>query len=457
MRFFGARRLVLAVTAILMLIGSAVYASQMQRIDAFEVRVDGRVVATVAQAEMVDQAVEHLLGEARRAARLDVAVVNRPQVQAVRVPRDHGLADVDQLVAVLRPRLRYVTQGVAVRVNGRDVVVLATQAEAQQVLARLLDQVRDRIAQTGSPSVQVQVQELTFVERVELVPVAVDPARVRSVDDAVAILQRGTDAVREHTVRKGDTLYAIARRAGLSIQSLLRANPQLTNPHRLRVGQTVNLVVPKPYVTVRSVERQTRVLEVPYPTQVRRDPDMWPWERRVERPGVPGRKQVVEDVVRVNGAVVERTLVSTRVLAEPVPELVTLGGKVAPNLGTGALRWPMDLGRISSWFGRRGRDWHTGVDIAAPTGTPARAADRGVVVLAGWYGAYGRTVMVDHGGGRLMTLYGHLSRVAVRVGQSVEKGQVIGYVGCTGRCTGPHLHFEVRENGRPVNPLRFYR
>jgi murein DD-endopeptidase MepM/ murein hydrolase activator NlpD len=95
---------------------------------------------------------------------------------------------------------------------------------------------------------------------------------------------------------------------------------------------------------------------------------------------------------------------------------------------------------------------HTGVDIGAASGTPIRAADDGVVVMAGWNGGYGNWTLIDHGGG-LATGYGHQSSIGVSRGQRVSRGQVIGRVGSTGDSTGPHLHWEVRVNGNPVDPM----
>ena len=117
------------------------------------------------------------------------------------------------------------------------------------------------------------------------------------------------------------------------------------------------------------------------------------------------------------------------------------------------LIWPID-GPVVSPFGMRWGRMHEGIDIAAPTGTPIRAAAAGRVVYAGWMDGYGNLVAVDHGRG-LSTAYAHQSSLAVGVGQTVSQGQTIGYVGCTGHCFGPHLHFEVRVNATPVDPLGY--
>jgi murein DD-endopeptidase MepM/ murein hydrolase activator NlpD len=122
--------------------------------------------------------------------------------------------------------------------------------------------------------------------------------------------------------------------------------------------------------------------------------------------------------------------------------------------GSGSLVWPVN-GPIVSPFGPRWGRLHAGVDIAAPTGTPIRASDSGTVVLLGWVGGYGNYTCVAHGSGGLSTCYAHQSRYATSQGASVAKGQVIGYVGCTGHCFGDHLHFETRINGVPVNPAGY--
>ena len=127
--------------------------------------------------------------------------------------------------------------------------------------------------------------------------------------------------------------------------------------------------------------------------------------------------------------------------------------------GTGQMIFPTS-GRITSRYGTRThpvlgyRRFHAGIDFGASHGTTVNAADSGRVIFSGWYGGYGNAVILDHGGG-ITTLYGHNSRLLVREGQTVQQGQPIAAVGSTGLSTGPHLHFEVRRNGNPVDPLGF--
>ena len=135
------------------------------------------------------------------------------------------------------------------------------------------------------------------------------------------------------------------------------------------------------------------------------------------------------------------------------------GQALVPS-GHGVLAVPIPGAPITSGFGPRVHPiygdvrMHSGIDFGASTGTPIHAAADGVVVSAGPLGGYGNATVIDHGNG-LATLYGHQSSIAVAPGQRVSRGQVIGYVGCTGLCTGPHLHFEVRVRGTPVDPMQY--
>ena len=115
------------------------------------------------------------------------------------------------------------------------------------------------------------------------------------------------------------------------------------------------------------------------------------------------------------------------------------------------------IGRITSGFGNRknpfgkGTEFHSGLDIANSSGTKVKAAGSGVVTFAAYNGGYGRVIIINHGYG-YQSVYAHNRKLLVRVGEEIEKGQIIAEMGSTGRSTGPHLHFEVRLNGKSINP-----
>jgi murein DD-endopeptidase MepM/ murein hydrolase activator NlpD len=137
-----------------------------------------------------------------------------------------------------------------------------------------------------------------------------------------------------------------------------------------------------------------------------------------------------------------------------VGSVVRTGGVSIPSL------MPVDAPAMTSGFGMRVhpilgvRRGHKGIDLASPTGTPIHAAADGVISRADWFSSYGLYVSIEHGG-QIETRYGHMSRLNVAAGQMVHKGDIIGYVGTTGRSTGPHLHYEVRIAGQAVNPVPY--
>lgn len=139
--------------------------------------------------------------------------------------------------------------------------------------------------------------------------------------------------------------------------------------------------------------------------------------------------------------------------AETTVDRANAGLAQAPPTGTGALSWPV-RGEVTSRFGPRWGRQHNGIDVAANTGTTVASSGSGTVIAAGTAGGFGQRVLIDHGGG-LVTLYAHLSSINVSRGQSVGPGTAIGAVGCTGSCTGPHLHFETRVNGVAYDPYTY--
>ncbi|HSB20742.1 MAG TPA: M23 family metallopeptidase [Anaeromyxobacteraceae bacterium] len=220
-----------------------------------------------------------------------------------------------------------------------------------------------------------------------------------------------------HVVKKGETIYRIARTYGIEARDLMEAN-DLSDPRQLRLG--MELFVPG----------ARRPLDVP--------------------PLAPGTAAEPEDVPErpVPGPPVHPPSPTAEAppaaASPPAPRSRAEGGR---------LRWPVK-GLLYSRFGMRQGQRHDGIDVAAPEGAPVTAAADGTVVYAGQQAGYGHVVILRHPGG-LLTLYAHNARVLVSEGSRVRAGQAIARVGQSGSTTGPHLHFEVREGTRPRDPLLY--
>ncbi len=233
-----------------------------------------------------------------------------------------------------------------------------------------------------------------------------------------------------HTVRSGETLWDIANSYGISVDTILSAN-DIANSNRIQVGQELKVL------TVKGVLHTVAVGE-----------SLWEISQRY--------KISMDEIVRANS-------ISNPSRIQPATQIVIPGAtQIRPRdvlVVNGQLQrafdWPL-RGRLSSPFGPRWGTMHNGIDLAVPTGTSVRAAADGRVTFSGWNGGYGYLVIIDHGNG-VETRYAHHSRNVVQVGQRVERGQIVAYSGNTGNSTGPHLHFEIRYRGTPVDPQRYLR
>lgn len=173
----------------------------------------------------------------------------------------------------------------------------------------------------------------------------------------------------------------------------------------------------------------------------------------VKTPGGEGTKVVTKEITFLNNKVISEKVLEEKIIKKPVDKVIIRGKKNSAAAYVLALDEP-SRGAITSNFGERWGRMHYGVDIAANTGTPIYAAMDGVVLCAEWESGYGNVIKINHSNG-VQTIYGHCSKLFVKTGQTVNKGQKIGEVGSTGNSTGPHLHFEVRVKGKPVNPMSY--
>ena len=223
-----------------------------------------------------------------------------------------------------------------------------------------------------------------------------------------------------YTLKKGETIEAVAKRYGVSMNKIRQVNTNI-NTASLKTGEEVFLPGAKPEGLIERREKDVKVAEV-----------------KNDRKAVKNSR-------------------SSKIEKTPKNEKPQKGEVAVKN--TGGFRWPI-MGRINSPFGwryhpiTRRRDFHTGIDIKANRNDPIKAAGGGRVVYSGWMGGYGKVLVIEHHNGQ-STLYAHCSTLLVGKGANVSSGQLVAKIGTTGRSTGPHLHFEVRNGNSPVNPIKY--
>lgn len=415
----------------------------------YQVVCDGQVLGYINDKTLLDQVLSRLMETEGMALGSQVKVQSKITLEKSD-GKGHDIMNGDQLAEALKNTAVFTASGWVISVEGKDVVALATEEEARGVLNDLRQGYIRNLIEQG----QATVEEVLIKEQIDIVQKDVPTTLFRNKSEAAHILARGTDKVLNYVVQRGDSLWSIAAANHMTVDDLRKANPQVQGD-LIREGDNLNLVVPNPYVTLESKEVVTYQVSIPFSVSVTYDSNMWPWEEKITQYGKDGAKEITEVVVRENGKEVSRTRVSEKVISYPVVQKVVRGTKQIPQMGSGDLVWPVQ-GTITSKFGPRWGSFHQGVDIGASAGTPILAADSGVVLFAGWDGGYGYLVKLSHGNG-METWYAHMSKMTVSVGASVNKGQVIGYVGSTGSATGPHLHFEVHVNGVAKNPLNYYK
>lgn len=410
-----------------------------------EISVNDKVIGNVKNHETFSEIQEELETRFKDKLGADVEFVQVIKATPVKA-FGRKLDTEDQILKELEAALTCKLKAVAINIGGSEVVIVKDKDTAENVL----EQVKQHyISQTPGELIKLEV-----AEKVKLVERYVYPNEVISSEEATNLILKGGVETRTYEVVEGDNLWSISRRENIPLDELIKANPQLKSEHELALGDIINLTEIKPLLNVSLVKKVTYEESIPYKTEIVKDDSMWTWDQKVKQSGENGSKEVAAEVLFKNGIKVSEKVIGEKVLKEPVTRIVARGTKAEVAFrGSGRFVWPT-VGQITSPFGQRGREFHTGIDIAQSRGAPVRASNSGTVTFAGWRGGYGNLVIINHGGG-IETYYAHNSAINVSVGQQVEKGQQIAKVGSTGRSSGNHVHFEIRVNGSPVNPLNY--
>lgn len=433
----------LYVTVVAVAIGFAVFNGMYTR--AYTLNIDGVEVAVVATEDDVEAIVNNV--ESRVASILgetydyDADITVTPVYTAGDVVSDTAVVE-DLLVESVGA----LVDAYALSVDGKELGYAATKEELQAVL--------DEIAE---PYLTEDTVEYSFMEDVELFPVQLPANTEYNLSELKAILTACQTEEATYTIQKGDTFNNIAKSLGMTSAELQALNSDV-NISKIYVGQELVIQQAVPFLSVKTVANETYEEVIESPIEYEESSKYYVGTTAVKQQGSDGLAEINADVTYINGVEQERTILSTTVLEEATTTTIYKGTKQKPATASkGYFTWPV-RGTITSKYGYRtifgSTSFHSGLDIAVPYGTAVKAADGGTVTFAGWKGTYGMLVIITHDSG-IQTYYAHNSSLVVSVGDKVYQGQTIAKAGMTGRATGYHCHFEVRVNGKAVNPYNY--
>jgi len=402
---------------------------------AYSVVVDGNKQFIVENAETVSAALSQLNDESS-AQRVACRFTLASRSQLVK-----GDSVVEQLDLALQPK----SLATAIVVNGQTVLALEDRAAAEAMLEQL--KADNTVLAPGETLLSVG-----FAEDVQLVDGYVPLNKIVSAKDASNIIKIGTNKLETYKVQPGDSLWSIARKHDMYVSDIVQTN-QIREDAILALGQEIILNKPQPMLSVVAQVQGSGNVVIPYQTETITDTSINGLKVKTE--GQNGEQYVAYTAIKCNGELESKQILEEKLIKAAVNKVIIKGKNTyqvaSRGSSSGRLIWPV-AGSISQSYGGR----HTGLDIAGSTGSAVVAADGGAISFSGWEGGYGNFVIINHGNG-LTTRYAHLSKRLVSSGQYVNQGQTIGLRGSTGRSTGPHLHFEVLQNGSFRNPLSYLR
>jgi murein DD-endopeptidase MepM/ murein hydrolase activator NlpD len=374
-------------------------------------------------------------------------------------------SDDNAALSHLNDKLSAHAVGVELVVDGKLIGIIKDKDEADAILQQIKSKfLPTKAKNAGKVSIlssaaknlnagESAVESAEFVQKVDINQVTIDPNKVMDPEAVVKKLETGDVQPKKYKVVEGDCVSCIAQKFNISRQLIYNNNPTLVEDDQLKIGQVLDLTLLQPTLSVRTVENVVENQEIQYETNYKTDASMRAGVVRMLKPGVNGMKKVTIQLTKLDGLMEDEKMLNEEIVLEPQAAEAIRGTKVILGEGTGKFSWPVIGSSITSGFGMRWGKLHKGVDLTS-SNRSILASDNGKVIYAGYKSDYGNHIIIDHLNG-YETVYGHLSKINVTVGSTVEKGEKIGVMGNTGDSTGTHLHFEVRLNDTPNNPLKY--
>jgi len=368
--------------------------------DSFSILADGKELCKIRDPEQLDTALEEIEYDLEEKHKHDLAIENNFKIEPSKA-KDKEVVSGEELYNIIAENANYSLLAYEIIVDKNQVGIVNSEYEAKNVI----EEVKNYFTQNYD---EESIIEISTQENVEINQINTSNADIKTAEELINYIIKGTDEEQKYIVEEGDTYWTIAEYFNMSLDELISANPS-SDPENIQIGDELNLMVPKPFLNVLVKRKITQEEKKPFETEYQYVSYMFNDEQIVERSGEYGLSKIESLVTEQNG--IQR-------------------------------------------FGSRSGGFHRGLDMAKSSGSSIQAADGGTVISAGWDGSYGYSILINHGAG-FSTRYAHCSDMYVSAGDKVYQGEIIAAVGSTGVSTGPHLHFEVIKYGSVVNPSSY--
>lgn len=446
---------VLPVAALAVMV--TVFQTTIRQPYALQVQVDDKTVGYVANEEVFNSALEAVQQRINYSGAEQAHFTVEPTYS---VTVAHDVMDENDVAdAILKNSSDQISEGTALYLDGELTAVCADGNSLQRYISSLLEPYEN----PDDPNTTVGFnKDVTLENGIYFNDSFQDEADVEKELSGVQQQEK------IYTVGAGDTLWSIAQKNDLTFRELCELNTNfkgapLNEKSNIQAGDELIVTKQEATLEVRITKVETWQEEIPYTTETTTSNEYTVGTKKTVQNGVNGLRQITaQRVYNTDGIQLSQKILSTEVVQEPVTEKIVKGTKKVTNsttyiTGSGQFIWPVPGYRdCSRWYGGS----HKGVDICAAAGTPIYASAGGTVTKAGYNKAgagtgYGYSIIISHGSG-YTTVYAHCLSLAVHSGQTVKQGQLIGYVGSTGRSSGNHCHFEIRRNGSYIAPQNVF-
>lgn len=402
---------------------------------------NGQQIATVQREEVYEKAKEMIRNQTPLAEKHRISNAT-PHIKIAEVEKTKCIEKPEEIKdKIIEKSNEILAPAYGVYLEEKLIVIGTSKEDIQKALDEILNQNKRNLEDATA----------TFEENIEIKQDLFPNSKIEGFEKIKEALNSKKEVSKPYTVDEDDTIVSIAEKFGISTEKLLKDNGK-TESDAIYPGDTLNIITLENLLHVKVVAKETVENEIPFEKITKENSQIEKGKIIVDQEGSNGKEEVVYCVTYLNGRETAKKELTKEIKLAPVAEEQTIGTKEEEYL------WPVPFTKnITSGFGPRQEGFHQGIDISAAgvNGTKIVASKAGTVKVAkmGKTG-YGNHIIILHDDGT-ETLYGHCQSLCANIGKRVNQGDEIAHVGSTGHSTGPHLHFEIRINGKQVDPTKY--